>query len=153
MSWEGRNEQVKMGCFSKGFSLGMVAAVTELSANDERGSKGDVPGVGWNARVVSNAEVSGGGGQGGLDGEGREVALVDLECESDEDEEASVDESEGVDECLRSCGGRESVYTILRGALGNGTDVFVFVFKSAVDMRRVVGCMKEGVGSMSMGAS
>ena len=45
------------------------------------------------------------------------------------------------------------MYTILRGALGKGTEVLVFVVKSAVDMRRVVGCIKEGIGSMSMGVS
>jgi hypothetical protein len=101
--------------------------------------------------MVSNTEVSSGLGQGGLDGEGREVALVDLEWESDEDEAASVDESdEEVDEGLRSWGVRGLVYTISRGALGKGTGVLVFVVKSAVDMRRVVGCIKEGIGSMSM---
>lgn len=51
--------------------------------------------------MVSNAEGSSSPVHGGLVGEGRDVALVDLEWESDEDEEASVDESE-VDECLRS---------------------------------------------------
>ena len=103
--------------------------------------------------MVSNTGLSNEPGHGGLDGEGREVALVDLEWESDEDEAASADESdEEVDEGLRSCG-RGLVYTISRGALGKGTEVLVFVVKSAVDMRRVVGCIKEGIGSMSMGVS
>lgn len=116
-----------------------------VSARNSKG-QGNAPGAGWNKGVVSNAEASSGPGHG-LDGEGREVALVDLEWESDEDEEASVDESEeDVDEG-RSCGGRGFVYIMLREALGE------VVFKSAVDMRRQVGCINEGFGSMSMGES
>lgn len=42
---------------------------------------------------------------------------------------------------------------MLRGTLGDETEVFVFVAESAVDMRSVVGCMKAEVGSMSMGDS
>jgi len=98
---------------------------------------------------MSNAEEASGLGHGGLDGEGREVALVDLEWESHEDEEASVDESDE-DEGLRSWDRWGLVYTILRGALGK---VLVFVVESAEGMRRVVGCIKEGGGSISMGKS
>lgn len=87
---------------------------------------------------------------GGLDGEGREVALVDLEWESDEDVEESDEDG---DESPLSSGERGLVYTILRGALEEGTGVSMLVVESAVDMRRVVGCMKEGVGSMSIGGS
>lgn len=89
--------------------------------------------------MVSNAEEANGPGHGGLDGEGREVALVDPEWESPEDEEVSVDESDE-DEGLRSWERREWV-------------VLVFVIGSAEGMRRVVGCIKEGGGSISIGRS
>lgn len=154
MSWEGRNVQVKIGYFLRGFWVGTTVAETEVDANGGDGGKWDVPGADWNGGVVSNAEASGGPGHGELEGEGRDVALVDLEWESDKDEEASVDEpEEEVDECLRSWGGRELAQSILRGARGKEMEVLVFVLESAVDMRRVVGCMKEGTESMSMRGS